>query len=43
MFGLYQRIGFHATGGGFETIAAMDAESLIREEVRKFERQSKSK
>jgi hypothetical protein len=42
-FGLYQRIGFHATGGGFETMAAIDAGNLIREEVRKFERQTKSK
>src|SRR5262245_4105760 len=42
-FFLYQRIGFHATGGGFETRAAMKAENLIRKEVRKFERQTKSR
>ena len=42
-FGLYLRIGIHATGGGFETTAAIHAGTLIREEVRKFERQRKSK
>lgn len=42
-FFLYTRIGFHARGGGFETMAAIDAGNLIREEVRKFERQAISK
>jgi hypothetical protein len=42
-FGLYLRIGFHEKGGGFETMAALDAGNAVREEVRKFERQRKSK
>lgn len=42
-FGLYERIGIHVPGGGFETMAAMDTGLLIREEVHKFERQRKSK
>ena len=28
-FGLYTRIGFHASGGGFETLAAMDAGNAV--------------
>ena len=42
-FGLYERIGIHVPGGGFETMAAMDAGIAVRDEVRKFDRQTKSK
>ena len=42
-FGLYTRIGIRLPGGGFETVAAIDAESRIRDEVKKFEQQRESK
>jgi hypothetical protein len=42
-FGLYCRIGFREKGGGFETLAALDAGNAVREEVRSFERHVRSK
>ena len=41
-FYLYSRIGFHAKGGGFETMAATDAGNAVRDEVRNFERHATS-
>jgi len=42
MFCLYQRIGYHGTRNGMETRAAVDAGQAVREEVRAFNRQTKT-
>ena len=42
-FGLYSRIGFQEKGGGFETLAALDAGNAVRDEVRSFVRHFRSR
>jgi hypothetical protein len=42
MFCLYQRIGYHGTKSGMETRAAVDAGQAVREEVRAFNRRTKT-
>lgn len=41
MFFLYRQIGFHATGGGFETMPAIAAGTAVRREVHGFEQKSR--
>jgi hypothetical protein len=42
MFCLYQQIGYHGTATSMETRAAVEAGNAVREEVRAFNRQTKT-